>query len=59
MPAYKDEKTNTWYCQFRYTTYVHKLKEKKKRGFKTKKEAQNWEMNFKNQISGKAELLFC
>ena len=58
MPAYKDEKTNTWYCQFRYTTYVHKLKEKKKRGFKTKKEAQNWEMNFKNQISGKAELLF-
>lgn len=58
VAAYKDKEKNTWFCEFRYTTYDGKRKKKKKRGFKTKKEAQTWEINFKNQISGKTELLF-
>ena len=58
MGAYKDKEKNTWFCEFRYTSYDGKRKKKKKRGFKTKKEAQNWEINFINHISGKSELLF-
>ena len=42
MPAYKDEKQNTWYCQFYYEDWQGNKKKKKKRGFKTKKEAQEW-----------------
>jgi integrase len=47
MPAYKDEKQNTWYCQFYYEDWQGNRKKKKKRGFKTKKEAMEWESSFK------------
>lgn len=47
MPAYKDEKVNTWYCQFYYKDWQGNNKKKQKRGFKTKKEALEWESNFK------------
>ena len=47
MPAYKDEKQNTWYCQFYYEDWQGNKKKKKKRGFKTKKEAQEWENSYK------------
>lgn len=46
MPCYKDEKTGTWYCQFRYTDFTGTQKQKRKRGFKTKREAQDWEGGF-------------
>ena len=46
MPCYKDEKTGTWYCQFRYADFTGKRKQKRKRGFKTKREAQEWEREF-------------
>ena len=39
MPTYYDEKTKTWFCQFRYTDSNGNKKQKRKRGFKTKKEA--------------------
>lgn len=45
MPAYKDEKQNTWYCQFYYEDWQGNKKKKQKRGFKTKKEALEWERN--------------
>ena len=32
MPCYKDEKTGTWYCQFRYTDFTGAQKQKRKRG---------------------------
>lgn len=44
--AHKDEKTGTWYCQFRYADFTGKRKQKRKRGFKTKREAQEWEREF-------------
>ena len=47
MPAYKDEKQNTWYCQFYYEDWQGNKKKKQKRGFKTKKEALEWERNYK------------
>jgi integrase len=47
MPAYKDEKQNSWYCQFYYVDWQGNRKKKQKRGFKTKKEALEWENNFK------------
>lgn len=47
MPAYKDEKQNTWYCQFYYEDWQGDKKKKKKRSFKTKKEAQEWENSYK------------
>lgn len=44
--AHKDEKTGTWYCQFRYTDFTGAQKQKRKRGFKTRREAQEWEREF-------------
>ena len=47
MPAYKDKERNTWYSSFKYKDWSGKLRSKTKRGFATKKEAQNWESWFK------------
>jgi len=47
MPAYKDEKQNTWYCQFYYKDWQGMKKKKQRRGFRTKKEALEWESSFK------------
>lgn len=47
MPAYKDEKQNTWYCLFYYRDWQENKKKKQKRGFRTKKEALEWENNYK------------
>ena len=47
MPAYRDEKTKTWYAKFRYVDWQGKSKHTTKRGFKTKKEALNYEHEFK------------
>ena len=55
MPAYKDERRGTWYCQFYYEDWQGVKKKKQKRGFKTKKEALEWESNFKLS----ANVLFC
>lgn len=48
MPAYKDNNTNTWYCQFYYTDWQGISRKKKKRGFRTKREATLWENEFCN-----------
>lgn len=47
MPVYKDEQRGTWYCLFYYEDWQGIKKKKQKRGFKTKKEALEWENNFK------------
>ncbi len=43
MPAYKDKQRGTWYFQINYTNIKGEYKTLKKRGFKTKKEAQDAE----------------
>ncbi|QUO31188.1 site-specific integrase [Faecalicatena sp. Marseille-Q4148] len=46
MSAYKDTKQGTWYVSFRYIDWTGKKTQKLKRGFKTKKEALNYEKEF-------------
>ena len=58
MPCYKDEKTGTWYCQFRYADFTGKRKQKRKRGFKTKREAQAWEHEQLNKVSADLDMTF-
>ena len=44
MAAYKDEERGTWYVSFYYEDWTGVKKRKVKRGFRTKKEALNFEM---------------
>ena len=46
MSAYKDKTQGTWYGSFRYIDWTGKKTQKLKRGFKTKKEALNYEKEF-------------
>ncbi len=55
MPQYKDRERNTWFCEFRYKNFDQKIKKKKKRGFKTKREAQEYERNFLANLQPNAE----
>jgi len=47
MPAYKDKNDGSWECSFYYTDWTGKQKRKHKRGFSTKKEALNYESEYK------------
>ncbi len=58
MPAYKDQKTGTWYCQFYYTDYTGKRKKKMKRGFPLKRDADQWEHDFLEKMQGTPDMTF-
>lgn len=58
MPAYKDEKRGTWYTQFYYTNWKGEYKKKKKRGFKRKKDADDFEREFLLKESGSPNMTF-
>ena len=47
MPAYKDEKTGTWFVKFYVKDWTGKNKQVKKRGFATKREALEYERSYK------------
>ena len=44
--AEKDPKTGKWLIQYRYTDWQGNRKKSMKRGFKTKREAEEWLQNF-------------
>lgn len=46
MSVYKDKNNDTWYAITRYTDWTGKVRQKLKRGFKTKREAVAWEREF-------------
>ena len=46
MSVTKDGNTGKWMAQLRVTDWTGKTVHKKKRGFKTKREAQQWEQDF-------------
>ncbi len=46
MPVFKDEKRGTWYVMAWYRDWTGERKQKCKRGFPTKREAQEWESFF-------------
>lgn len=52
MPAYKDEQRKTWYAKFNYKDWTGQTKTKLKRGFRTKREALEFEAEFKRMNSG-------
>lgn len=58
MPAYKDKETGKWMSRFYYETYQGERKQKKKRGFNTKKEALAFERKFMNSINGSTDMDF-
>ena len=58
MSVTKDPKTNKWMSQLRITNWKGDTIHKKKRGFRTKKEAQEWERDFLNQSSASLEMRF-
>ena len=57
MPVYKD-KNGTWYVMTRCDDWQGQRKQKCKRGFKTKREAQDWERRFLLQQGGDLDMLF-
>lgn len=57
MPSYKKD-NGKWYCSFYYTDYTGLRKKKKKEGFTTKKEADNFEREFLTRYSGQPTISF-
>ena len=51
MPVFKDEKRGTWYVMAWYRDWTGERKQKCKRGFPTKREAQDWERSFQMQTA--------
>lgn len=58
MPAYKDKKTGTWYAAFYYQDWTGERKHTTKRGFKTQREAKEYERDFLNSKTNSGEILF-
>jgi hypothetical protein len=52
MSVFKDTNTSKWTYKFRYTNWNGDTKQKKKTGFKTKKQAQQWENENANKLEG-------
>jgi len=58
MPVYKNEDNGTWYVLTRYLDWKGERKQKCKRGFETKREAQEWERVFKQQSAADMDMNF-
>lgn len=57
MAVYKD-KNGTWYVSARYDNWQGEHARKVKRGFKTKKEAMEWERDFLLEKAGSLDMTF-
>ena len=57
MPVYKESDSNTWRSQFYYTDWTGKKHKKNKRGFKTKREAQQYEAEFVKQARADMDMM--
>lgn len=58
MKAEKDPKTGKWLIQYRYTDWTGKKRKSTKRGFNTKREAEEWLRNFLVKEHDKCNMLF-
>ena len=58
MPVFKDDKRGTWYVMVWYQDWTGERKQKCKRGFSTKREAQEWERSFQLQTSADLDMTF-
>ena len=58
MPVFKNEDNGTWYVMARYVNWKGERRQKCKRGFATKKEAQEWERMFQLQNASDLDMSF-
>ena len=58
MSVTRDKNTGKWMSQIRVKDWTGKEIHKKKRGFKTKKEALQWEQDFISQADGSLGMKF-
>ena len=58
MSTHKDEKNGTWYVMVRYHDWKGTKRQKCKRGFATRREAHEWERNFRLQTEGDPDMAF-
>lgn len=58
MSVQKDSTTGKWMVQCRVTDWQGNVTHKKKRGFSTKKEAQEWERNLLSKAKANVNMLF-
>jgi integrase len=58
MPAYKNKKRGTWYAAFYYKDWTGKKLKKKKEGFKTKREALQFERVFLETTQANPNMTF-
>lgn len=58
MAAYKDEARGTWYISFHYNDWTGKNCRKVKRGFKTRREALEWEQHFRMKEGSDLDIVF-
>ena len=58
MSVYKDEKTGKWYALAWYHDWNGEGRQKCKRGFETKKEAQDWERSYVQQNAAGIDMTF-
>lgn len=56
--ATKDPKTKKWYIQFRYTDWTGQTKKSCKRGFSTKRAAEEWYANFLSKQNADITMTF-
>ena len=58
MAVYKDKKRGSWYSSVMYKDWTGKQCRKLKRGFATKKEAQEWEKHFTMKKASNIDMTF-
>ena len=58
MPAYKDRNKGTWYASFYCDSWTGTKQKKLKRGFKTKRDALEWEREFLQQKNADLNMTF-
>lgn len=58
MPAYKDNTTGTWFVKFYSKDWTRENRQIKKRGFATKREALDYERNYKIRQENNLDMTF-
>ena len=57
MPSYRED-SGKWYCKFYYTNYKGEKKQKLKRGFALKRDAEAWERDFLERLAKSPDIAF-
>lgn len=58
MAVFKDKYTASWACKFRYQNWQGETKQYKKTGFKTQKEAKEYERQYIDKMTGSSDITF-